>query len=118
MAVRHYSLAFALALAGCANAPPMGKSLPRNFPEANVTFNRRVTERFPVGSSEGVLKRELNRENFTIGPVHSPGALGAQFRANREGKMGLLCDLDWDVYWAAEAGKITIIYATYFPTCV
>ncbi len=108
-----------LALSACATpGPRLGRDLPANFADANRAFDERVRARFPVGSSELLLRDELRAEHFKIGAVTPKGSAGYQFNAEHGGSIIPACDLEWTVYWAADDGRIVRIGASYYATCL
>ncbi len=104
-------------LSGCANAPPIGTRLPRNFAQANAAFDQRVKTRFPVGSPEGNLLAELKREHFKISPAYDRSGRFSN-DAKRGGNMGPTCNLQWEILWSSADAKIAEIAATYYATCL
>ena len=107
----------ALILAGCANTPPLGRSLPANFAEASAEYNRRVVAAYPVGSQAAQLLADLNRQHFKVTPIGDPKQ-PYQFMAVREGNWHVACDLEWDVYWSAADGWITAVGAARGTACL
>lgn len=70
---------------------------------------------------ESDLRAELKREHFDIRLVHG-GQYAPQsnyeFLANRRGSIPLACELDWNIMWAAEKGRITGVAGTYYAICL
>jgi len=99
-------------LAGCATSQGLGAWLPSNPVEASAVFNRRVAERFGVGTSEIDLTNELRRDHFAISDVPKPQG-PFQHAAVREGNWWLACNSQWSIAWGAAAGRITAITASY-----
>ena len=88
-----------------------GDPLPRR--DAPGEFEHRLGERFPVGSSEAALVRELLAEGFTLST-----AVGAATKTATFQRMGNLSDLarrDAYVSWTVdEQGKLASIAGQYF----
>ena len=59
--------ASAFLLAACVTTPPpLARNLPQDRTEAWTGFRARVNSRFPVGSSESALLKELTLEHFEV----------------------------------------------------
>ena len=88
-----------------------GDPLPRR--DAPGEFEHRLGERFPVGSSEAALVRELLAEGFKLST-----AVGAATKTATFQRMGNLSDLarrDAYVSWTVdEQGKLASIAGQYF----
>ena len=107
----------ALTLSACATSPPpIGRGLPAASAEARPVFDKRVKERFPVGSDEGSLLAELNREAFTVTAARDP-MRRYRFSATYE-VHHLACNLSWTIWWNAEKSTITDIAGDYGATCL
>ena len=66
------SLFCAFAASACSNAPPsLGRGLPRTF-VPTPDFDKRIKERFPVGSEESKLLSELRGERFATAETQDP----------------------------------------------
>jgi hypothetical protein len=93
------------------NPPPeLARGLPRSFGPTS-DFDRRIKERFAVGSDEGKLSGELRREHFSIrsatnleGPFQLAG-----FYDRRE----FPCRESWTVLWSAKYGTLTAAEGRY-----
>ena len=97
-----------LIVAACADSPPpIGKALPKLMTEAKPAFDKRVKERFPVGSNESAFLAEMGRENFTV----TPGSAVRDIS-------GFPCRRTWAISWSAKDGKIIAIESDYDQTCL
>jgi hypothetical protein len=106
-----------LLLSGCSvPPPPMGRGLSHTVAQMTPDFDRRMNQRFPVGSDEGELLAELRVERFTIKQANEPSAR-YRLTALYEGH-GLVCRTWWTVEWSAEQGKITAIGGEYSQSCL
>jgi hypothetical protein len=107
----------ALSFTACADSPPpIGRELPAVFAEARPVFDKRVRQRFPVGSEEAKLLAELHSEAFTLKEASDPSTryrYSATYTAHK-----LVCNLSWTVSWNSEKGKITDIAGDYGATCL
>ena len=118
---RIVAASLSMALAGCAFPPPLGSHLPHTFAEADPAFDARVRARFPIGTEEAVVVRELVRERFKITAVHAPpinNPDGFTAEADHGGNMGIACELKWTVIWRADQGRISAIEGHYGATCL
>ena len=105
-----------LSLGACSSdPPPIGRGLPTNTRDAGVAFRERVSERFPVGSSESDLLAELHREHFAISPAH-PLRAPYQFTAlvDHPG----ICRFRWIISWSAADNRITASEGSYSAVCL
>jgi hypothetical protein len=104
-----------LLLAGCATAPPpIADGIHGLFSEMPEKFDRRVRERFPVGSDEARLHQELLRERFVITRNEGdPFRYSANFASS-----DMACRIDWTIRWSQYAGKIAEITATEGHVCL
>ena len=76
-------------------------------------FDRRLKERYPVGSSEAVLIRELSTEGFKLGTSSGSATRTATFL--RLGGLSDLARRDACVSWIADdKGRLTSISGHYF----
>jgi hypothetical protein len=92
--------------------PPLGRGLPRDF-VPTPDFDRRVKERFPVGSDESKLIAELHDERFATTETQDPSSpyrFSALYVAQ-----GIACRESWRVRWKAEQGRIVEIEGWYGP---
>jgi len=107
----------ALGLSACAaSPPPIGRELPAVFADARPVFDKRVKERFPVGSDEGNLLAELRREAFTVREASDP-LKHFRYSATYEAHQ-LACNVSWTIWWNAEKSKIIDIVGDYGATCL
>jgi hypothetical protein len=105
----------ALFLTACAAWPPL---IARNLPagaDRGVSFDKRVKERFPVGSDEEKMLTELRHEAFTIAQITTDSPR-YQFAATYEAH-DLACRLIWTVYWSSGNSRITNIAGDYSSIC-
>lgn len=108
-------LLLAMGLASCTvSPPPLGSHLPGAFNEASDAFDRRVQQRFAIGSDERELRGALANERFTItrDPMY-PFAFSARFTANE-----WVCRADWYIRWSVFAGNIATISGRYSEICL
>ncbi len=102
---------FILVVSACSyTTPPLGRGLPRDF-VPTPDFDRRVKERFPVGSDESKLIAELHDEQFATTEIKDPSSpyrLSALYVAQ-----GIACRESWRVRWKAEQGRIVEIEGWY-----
>ena len=109
--------AAALMLAGCAVlAPPIGRALPHGEQARTRAFQARVLTKFPVGSSDARLRSELKKQRFKVLPVDTSPTIvhyRYDFDAERSGLSLNGCRDEWNIYWAARNGRITVISASY-----
>ena len=105
-----------LSLSSCADSrPPIGSGLPWDIAEGRSAFNQRVTDRFPVGSSEQALLTELRRERFTVTAIPQPDPY--QSRAAYTAHQ-IVCAATWTVVWRSEDGTIAAIAGGYGTVCL
>jgi hypothetical protein len=105
-----------LSLSGCnLTIPPIAQGGPRDVQLVTPYFDDRVKQRFPVGSDEEELRRELRREGFRISATNNP-QLDYQHIASYQENGA--CKVSWTVRWNAEQGKITNTTAIYTQTCL
>jgi hypothetical protein len=113
---------FLFMLSSCAaipahGVPLIGKGLPSNFQEADGVFNARVKARFPIGSAESDLLKELETERFKVSRIERSPNSPFDHLASHEGGFGLVCNLDWNIVWTSDGGKISGLKGTYYETC-
>jgi hypothetical protein len=102
-------------LTACTDSPPpIGAHLPSVIVEASAAFAQRVTARFPLGSDERALHRELVAQKFVISRnPESPFRFTARYTANQ-----LVCRADWTIRWSEFGGEIESIGASFGETCL
>jgi hypothetical protein len=94
--------------------PPIARNLPPGA-DRSVSFDKRVKERFPVGSDEEKMLVELRHEAFSIARITTDSPR-YQFAATYEAH-DLRCKLHWTVYWSTESTKIRSITGDYASIC-
>ena len=102
-------------LSACAAWPPL---IARNLPpgaDRTQSFDKRVKERFPVGSDEEKMLAELRHEGFTISETPTEPTR-YRFAATYEAR-DLVCRIFWTVHWSSENTRITDIAADYASIC-
>ena len=109
---------------------PIAANLPGVYQLASVEFRKRIRERFPIGSQEADMIRELRSQGFIepeprTEPVWwdrednalSQGTIPTRYMTLQ--KPGLPCRLVWNVVWqTAEGGALSAIYAEYHGVCM
>ena len=111
----------AVMLSGCVTAPRMSAHTPFTLNETSARFEERIRARFPIGSSEVALTRELRSEHFKIGSFDVPAQSnpeGFTSQAIYNGSYYVACEIDWHVWWRADGGRIAVISASYGDTCL
>ena len=94
--------------------PPIGRDLPKTFAPNDTYFDRRIKQRFPIGSDEENLLAELRSERFTTKETHDPSSryrLSALYESH-----DLACKESWTIQWIAEQGKIKDIEGKYIQS--
>lgn len=106
-----------LLLAGCSDpTPPIGRDLPKTFAPNAPDFDNRVKQRFPIGSDDGKLLDELQRERFVITEAPDPSSHyphSALYEGNDRA-----CKESWTIQWAAKDGKIAAIEGRFSQVCM
>src|SRR5580692_10670773 len=94
----------AYGLSACSTpVPSLGRGLPRTF-VPTPDFDRRINERFPVGSEENKLLAELHSERFAI-IASQDGSKPYRFSALYVAQ-NIPCRESWRIQWNAEQGRI------------
>ena len=126
-------LATIAVLFGCSRFPPIAAGLSGNFAEGSQEFDRRVHERFPVGSPSAELLSELQEQGFKLQLPEYPADQALFNKLQREGfknmpnlpadKLrhwlrieipGFVCGAVLQVLWTQDAaGDITTINGSY-----
>ncbi len=92
---------------------PLTTKLGGNWEAINREFDSRVRARFPVGSAEVEMARELQREGFTRDDWSFVVAQGAEAKATRR-EDRIVCRQAANVYWRANPqGRLTSIRGVY-----
>jgi hypothetical protein len=101
----------AFVVCACSSATPsLGRGLPRTF-VPTPDFDRRIKERFPVGSEESKLLAEIHSERFAIKQNQDssrPYRFSALYVAQ-----SIACRESWRIQWNAEQGRIVGIEGWY-----
>jgi hypothetical protein len=106
-----------LLLSGCSDpTPPIGRDLPKTFAPNAPYFDNRVKQRFPIGSNEETLEKELREEQFVVSETSDPSS-NYRHSAVYEGKDGA-CKESWIVRWTANEGKITATEGRFSQVCM
>jgi hypothetical protein len=117
-----YTLSGLLGLAGCLwlwswgflQMPPLATSSPFGFAVSETVFQKRVQNRFPVGSKAYVLETELLKQGFKIAQPQSDSEYRAVFHLS-----GFPCNKRWTVLWRNDAiQNIASIDASHGLTCL
>jgi hypothetical protein len=100
--------------------PPMAKGLPSNVEKADAEFNRRVQNRFAIGSSEVKLFSELNRQGFRPNNEKGDGIVekGHIVRVYSAHMSQFPCDLIWNVVWQADDDRLMELRGVYYGSCL
>jgi hypothetical protein len=126
-------LATVVVLCGCSRFPPIAAGLSRNYAEGSKEFDRRVHERFPLGSPSAELVNELQQQGFKKQLPEYPADQALFNKLQREGfknmpnlpadKLrhwlrieipGFVCGAVLQVLWTQDAaGGITTISGSY-----
>ena len=96
--------------------PPLARDLARGDRNRTLGFQARLSERYPIGSSEAALTDELSREGFVIkpfDPLHRIKQDRFDFIAHHGRSDIVGCNVDWNVFWEAHNGVITAISGDY-----
>lgn len=92
---------------------PLTTSLGGNWEAINREFDTRVRARFPIGSTEYDMARELQREGFTRGDWSFVVAQGTEAIATRR-EDRVVCRQAAYIYWrATPQGRLTSIRGVY-----
>lgn len=95
----------------CASpVPPLARGLPTGL-RPTSDFDRRIKERFPVGSDASILSAELGRERFSIRPATSLD--GAYQFSGYYRRHELPCRETWSVLWSVQSGTISAVEGRY-----
>ena len=109
-------LVVAASPSACSNSPPLIADLPSNISAARLEFDRRVRDRFPVGSRQADIERELINEGFVSSPRPTGSAYAQIYSLDRS---DLVCRRDWQVAWSAdETQRVIAIEGAYYVTCL
>lgn len=95
--------------------PPIGQGIPKTFAPNSPEFDKRVKDRFPVGSDERNLIAELESEKFTIETNSDESNLyrhSAKFNSH-----DVACGESWVIEWNANGGKISDVGGRYRQSC-
>jgi hypothetical protein len=104
--------------AGCSDSPvPLTTTLDGSREARTAEFDRRIGERFPVGSPEAVLLAELGRQGFSVEDRYVPA--GFEHGALRQ-EHDIVCVNNFEIYWRTdEAARIAAVKGVaYWPTCL
>ena len=85
--------------------PSIGRDLPSNYDEGERAFDERVRARFPIGTSEACLVKELRSQGFSI--VFSPKMADATITR------GLIMKTIWSVRWRAREDRLEEVWGVY-----
>ncbi len=88
--------------------PALLRNLPGDYAKAGPALTARLRVRFPKGSDEAALVRELAAQGFTV----SPPAHGADWR-----REAFPCVDIARIWWRAEAGRIVAIEGIMKQVC-
>ena len=78
-------------------------------------FTQRLKDRFPLGSLETTLLRELSLNRFQL---HTDlGTSQREASLTLYGNLSNICRRDADIRWTADSGTLTAISGTYRATC-
>ena len=106
-------LAYVLYDLSPAPMPPLLADLHGIPEEVPRELTRRLAARFPIGSSEADLERELGREGFGKAAGANPARQHAYFESK-----AWLCLVNSEVSWSADdTGRLTWITGNYKLSC-
>lgn len=89
--------------------PPLIKDIKGNITAMNQEFSRRLNEKFPSGTQEGILVQELTSEGFAFEPPARAVFVDRQ----------LVCHFVWTVLWDTNSDtKLSHIEGTFQPACL
>ncbi|HUO98579.1 MAG TPA: hypothetical protein VMU01_07910 [Rhizomicrobium sp.] len=88
--------------------PALARDLPKDARAAGAAFRSRVARRFPAGTSGADMAKELTREGFRIGAGGDSASLK---------RTVFPCEIEWNVRWKTESGKIARTDASYALHC-
>jgi hypothetical protein len=88
--------------------PLLGRNLPSTFSEGEKVFDKRVKERFPIGTSETSVVDELEGQGFSV----DPAPFADEWRRATI-RRGILIQTLWSVHWRAGANRIENIAGVY-----
>lgn len=110
------AIVFSSTVNGCAvwnyikPKPELIKNLPNNISLAETKFDRRIKQRFLVGSSERKLIQDLKSQGFQVNSF----ARNAVFKTSN-----LACRLNWIIRWETdELENLTEIVGKYNTVCL
>ena len=92
--------------------PPLTRNLPADVDKADLTFKKRIRQRFPVGTREDLIVMKLRTEKFQV-RTDKDGRREAYFEQTR-----YPCKEMWRVFWRVDAAsKLYDINAIYGLGC-
>ena len=92
--------------------PPLARNLPADVHLADRAFKGRIHERFPTGTSNAAIVKELSAEGFRTDKSD------ADWRSASLKKSLYPCAIVWNVRWrVGAADKVTATDATYGLIC-
>jgi hypothetical protein len=102
-------------LSGCQKQsalPPIASGLADNYKVGSAQFDARVKRRFPNGTSETRLLKELRGEGFRIELASHDGGAAEYSRANGCGAT------IWQVSWNSSQDRLMEVAGRYFARCL
>jgi hypothetical protein len=110
-----YFLAASLTGCNADSLPPLLEGISPVGRGESPQFTQRLKDRFPPGSREAVLVRELWLSGFR--PDTDLDASQREASLTRYGNLSNICRRDAHVSWSADSGSLTAISGTYRATC-
>ena len=104
-----FAMAVSMCLSACGTPPPrLAEGLRANNRSApDPAWDQRLRERFPVGSEESSMLKELRKQRFKV------SAVSAYYTS-----ADLVCSQTWTIAWHAENGRITDISGVHNGACL
>jgi hypothetical protein len=102
-------------LNACWAMPPLTSNLPTDIAEAAREFDRRVQARFPAGSLETDVVRELSSQGFVRSADRGDSSSSHVYSFE---KGNFPCNFVWNIVWKTDgAGLVTMVNGIYFASC-
>lgn len=97
--------------------PPIARGLPAEFAKGDPVFKQRVAERYPLGSSEASMRRDLRLQGFAVKMSRRKG--GRSSGTATVSRFNGCGTTDWVVRWRADPNdRLTEVFGLYGATCL